>query len=363
VKSVPVRLGDRSYDVCVGAISALPQKLRRCLAADRLFVITTRGVVAAGHLRMLQKNISAARIAGVCALPNGEQTKDLRTFERIHRQAARAGLNRASAIVALGGGVVTDLAGFVAATYMRGISFVSIPTTLLGMTDAAIGGKTGVDLPEGKNLVGAFWQPKLVWLDPALLKTLPPREWRTGLAEVIKYGVILDPAFFAWLEKQIALEPRPWKWSLAALEKILFVSASLKARVVSADERESPLRGGREILNYGHTIGHALEAATDYTALTHGEAIAIGMVAAGRIALGRKLWPEQSQSRQIALFRAAGLPTVAPTLSPAQTKRFWSALAGDKKNIGGKLRFILPEKIGRVRVISGIRPGEVRSAL
>jgi 3-dehydroquinate synthase len=366
VTSIGVNLKARSYRIHIGPLkSGLASAWRGALPqTDSIFIVTSRAIVTAGHLKTLRRSLPAnVRIAGISILDNGESVKTLRTFETLHRRVARAKLHRLSAIVALGGGVVTDLAGFVAATYMRGVAFVSVPTTLLGMVDAAIGGKTGVDLPEGKNLVGAFWQPKLVWLDAALLKTLPPREWRTGFAEVAKYGVILDAAFFGWLEKQIARQPAPWKWSAAAVEKILRVSAACKAGVVGADERETPLKGGREILNYGHTVGHALEAATGYRAFTHGEAIAIGMVVAGRLALGRGLWSSEQQSRQARLFAAVGLPTVMPRLSSAQTKRFWSALASDKKNIGGALRFILPEKIGRVRVIGGIEKTEVQSAI
>lgn len=366
MKSIPVKLGDRSYRICIGALkTGFKAELTKALpSVESVFIVTTQAVEKAGHLKLLRQSLpSGLNIVGVSVLPNGERIKDLKTIEQLQRQAVRAGLNRRSAIVALGGGVITDLAGFLAATYMRGISFVSVPTTLLAMVDASIGGKTGVDLPEGKNLVGAFWQPKLVWLDPLFLKTLPPRQWRTGLAEVIKYGVILDPTFFTWLEKQMGVESNPWKWTSAAVEKILSVSATCKARVVSADERETPLKGGREILNYGHTIGHALEAATGYTKLTHGEAISIGMVAAGRLALSRKLFSEAEQTRQTLLFMAAGLPVDAPKLSSSQTKVFWSALLGDKKNVGGSLRFVLPEKMGRMQVISGIQQHEVRAVL
>ncbi len=365
MKSISVDLQDRSYKICIGPIKkGLAKKFRKRLSGDCVYIVTTRAIVKAGHLKTLQKSFPAGiHIAGVSILPNGESTKNLRTFEQIHRRVARAGLNRGSAIVALGGGVVTDVAGFVAATYMRGIALISIPTTLLGMADAAIGGKTGVDLPEGKNLVGVFWQPKLVWLDPAFLKTLPSREWRTGLAEVIKYGVIMDAGFFNWLKKKISREPFPWKWTRAEIEKILVVAASSKAKIVSADERETPLKGGREILNYGHTVGHALESATGYTAFTHGEAISIGMVVAGRLARRRGLWSDAAQSRLAHLFEASKLPVKFPRLSPSQTKRFWSALSSDKKNVGGSFRFILPETIGRVRVIGGIQPSEVKSAL
>jgi 3-dehydroquinate synthase len=285
-------------------------------------------------------------------------------MEKLYSACVNARLDRASTIIGIGGGVVTDMAGFLAATYMRGISFVSIPTTLLGMVDAAIGGKTGVDLAEGKNLVGAFWQPKLVWIDPSILKTLPEKEWRTGFAEIIKYGVIGSAPFFNWLAAQIKKNRNVTRWAPRDIERAIAVSAQMKARVVSGDERETPLGGGREILNFGHTTGHALEAALGFTGLTHGQAISIGMAAAGRVAIDLNLgWQALDHDRMVKLLRAYGLPTAFPRLSAAQNKKFWAAIAADKKNIGGGLRFVLPIRLGRVIVQSGIPPALLEDSL
>lgn len=366
MKTVRVSLKDRSYDVAFGSIgSGLAPALRRLgLSGRRALVVTSRPIDRAGHagavVRALKKAGLEVRVAHV---PDGEENKTLRTVESLYRVGAMAGLDRRSPVVAVGGGVITDMAGFFAATYMRGIPFISVPTTLLGMVDAAIGGKTGVDTPDGKNLVGAFWQPKMVWTDTATLRTLPKREWRTGFAEIAKYGVIADAAFFEWLRARIERAPLVADWSAADVDEAVRRSAAAKARVVSGDEREKPLGGGREILNFGHTAGHALEAATGYRKYSHGEAISIGMAVAGEISLALKAWTIHDHGRMLALLKAAGLPVRFPRLTPAQKRAFWDALAHDKKNVDGRLRFVLPRRIGRVEVRSGIPASVVQRAL
>lgn len=364
MNAIPVRLGERSYEIRFGALgSGLRPALRSAgVAPSRIFVVTTRAVAKAGHLRRLVGGLKGLAPGTSAVLPNGERYKTLAMLEKLYRAALAAGLDRRSLVIGLGGGVVTDMAGFMAATYMRGLHYVSVPTSLLGMVDAAIGGKTGVDMPEGKNLVGAFWQPKLVWIDPSVLGSLSQRDWTTGFAEIVKYGVIKSRPFFDWLDTQARAGRDPRTWKAAAVQRAIFESARMKAQVVSGDERETPLAGGREILNFGHTAGHALEAATGYGRVSHGEAISIGMNVAGLISIAMGLWSEADHLRMLRLLRSFGLPIVFPKLSAAQRRGFWAALRKDKKNVGGSLRFVLPRRIGQVEVRSGIPSDLVRIA-
>ncbi len=269
---------------------------------------------------------------------DSEARKNLSTVEAIARQLIKAGADRHATIVAVGGGVVGDVAGFAAATYLRGVRLVHIPTTLVAQVDSAVGGKTGVNLPEGKNLVGAFYPPKLVIADPALLATLPHREYRSGLYEVIKYGVIADSELFAFLERNMAAVLRR---DPTALGWIISRSISIKARVVSEDEREGGLR---QILNFGHTLGHALEAATNYRLFLHGEAIAWGMIAAAMMALSMDRLPLMDAFRVVRLVASVGpLPRV-PAIPGAKLR---SILAGDKKSRGGRVLWVFARKIGK----------------
>lgn len=269
-----------------------------------------------------------------------ESAKRLSTVEGIARQLVRAGADRRAVIVAIGGGVVGDVAGFAAATYLRGVRLVHIPTTVVAQVDSAIGGKTGVDLPEGKNLVGAFYPPRLVIADPAFLRTLPHREFRSGLYEVIKYGVIADAKLFDFLERRMdaVLRRDP-----AALAYIIPRSAAIKARVVSADERESGLR---QILNFGHTIGHALETATKYRRFLHGEAIAWGMIAATLLAVAQGYLRERDAARIIRLVASVG---PLPPLRGIRAAALRPILASDKKARGGRVRWVLPTRIGKTK--------------
>jgi 3-dehydroquinate synthase len=267
-----------------------------------------------------------------------ESSKNLETVEAIARQLVKAGADRQATIVAIGGGVVGDVAGFAAATYLRGVRLVHIPTTLVAQVDSAVGGKTGVNLPEGKNLVGAFYPPKVVIADPALLATLPHREYRSGLYEVIKYGAIADPELFAFLEQRVRslLRRDP-----ASLGWIISRSIAIKARVVSEDEREGGLR---QILNFGHTLGHALEAATNYRVFLHGEAIAWGMIAASMMALSLNRLPLMDAFRIVRLVASVG---PLPKVPAIPSVRLRSILAGDKKSRSGRVLWVFPRKIGK----------------
>lgn len=277
-------------------------------------------------------------------LPDGEVYKTLDSISQVYDTALENRLERSDTMIALGGGVIGDMTGFAAATWLRGIQFIQVPTSLLAMVDAAIGGKTGVNHPHGKNLIGAFHQPKLVFIDPQVLKTLPVREFRAGMAEVIKYGVIWDRDLFTKLENADHLDKFD-SISEELLQTIITRSCQAKADVVSQDEKESGLRA---ILNYGHTIGHAIESLTGYTEILHGEGVAIGMVAAGRIAVKLGMWSEIEAKRQDILIEKAGLPIKIP--NQVNTEAIIESLQLDKKVKGGKVRFILPLEIGKVTI-------------
>ncbi len=278
------------------------------------------------------------------------------TVAKIHDAAFAQQLERSSLMLALGGGVVGDMTGFAAATWLRGVGVVQVPTTLLAMVDAAIGGKTGVNHPGGKNLIGAFHQPKLVLIDPNTLSTLPDREFRAGMAEVIKYGILGDPELFELLESSSDLSSAKGV-SPALLETILERSAAAKARVVAADEKEGGLRA---ILNYGHTFGHVVETLCGYGTWLHGEAVAIGMVAVGELAVQRGDWSRDDCDRQHALIAAAGLPTAWPNLDPEAVLK---TLQGDKKVQDGQLRFVMPTAIGNVEIRNDISREQILRCL
>lgn len=295
-------------------------------------------------------------------LEAGEEQKTLATVATIYDAAQQNRLERSSLMVALGGGVVGDMVGFAAATWLRGVAVVQVPTTLLAMVDAAIGGKTGVNHPGGKNLIGAFHQPKAVLIDPEVLGTLPEREFRAGMAEVIKYGVIGDRTLFEALEAQARLDPTGGLASLTAvggplLQDILERSACAKAQVVAADEREGGLRA---VLNYGHTLGHVVETLTGYTTFLHGEAVGLGMVMAGTIARRMNLWDADADGRQRALVAAAGLPLQVPPLDPEAVLH---TLQSDKKVRQGLVRFVLPTAIGQVVIRDDVDEGTILETL
>ena len=351
LRTITVALTENPYPVVIGAGALADlgsQVAARGFKAGTKVLVVTNPVVhdhyGATALTSLQ---TAGFAASVLVIEAGEDQKTPATVAQIHDAAFERKLERGSLIVALGGGVVGDMAGFAAASWLRGIAVVQVPTTLLAMVDAAIGGKTGVNHPGGKNLIGAFHQPRLVLIDPTTMATLPEREFRAGMAEVIKYGVINDAPLFADLEAAAAHDPDGGLANAAAvgpvlLQRLLERSAAAKARVVAADEREGGLRA---ILNYGHTIGHVIEALCGYGTYLHGEAVGLGMVAAGQIAVAMGLWTADEQARQQTLIKAAGLPLQLPALDPAAVL---DCLQGDKKVRDGKVRFVLPTAIGAV---------------
>lgn len=305
--------------------------------------------------------INALRQAGYTVfqhlIPAGESYKTLDSIQDLYNAAFVATLERNSTLLALGGGVIGDMTGFAAATWLRGINFVQVPTSLLAMVDASIGGKTGVNHPQGKNLIGAFYQPRLVFIDPTVLKTLPEREFRAGMAEVIKYGVIWDGELFEKLEAAADLS------QMAALPDDLLTdiiqrSCQAKVDVVSQDEKEAGLRA---ILNYGHTIGHAVESLTGYSQINHGEAVAIGMVAAAKIAQGMGRCEADLLARQEALLLKTQLPTdIPPELALTD---IIASLQHDKKVKAGIVRFILPTAIAKVTIADDVTPEIIRQAL
>ncbi len=292
-----------------------------------------------------------------CILPAGEQYKNLASIEKIHDVAYENRLERSSAMVALGGGVVGDMTGFAAATWLRGIAVVQVPTSLLAMVDASMGGKTGVNHPKGKNLIGAFHQPRLVLIDPQVLKTLPVREFRAGVAEIIKYGVIWDRPLFEKLEAAARLDDYDHV-SEELLQYLLEHSCQAKADVVSQDVREA---GIRAILNYGHTVGHAVESLTGYSEINHGEAVAIGMVAAGKIAVKMGLWERADTDRQDVLIEKTQLPTQLP--NSLSIDDILVSLLSDKKVKEGTVRFVLPKGIGEAFVSDQVSDDTTRKVL
>jgi 3-dehydroquinate synthase len=349
--TITVALAENPYPVVIGtgALADLGMQVAaQGFKAGTKVLVVTNPVVHDHYGATALASLEAAGFdATALVIEAGEDQKTPATVGLIHDAAFGRKLERGSLIVALGGGVVGDMAGFAAASWLRGIAVVQVPTTLLAMVDAAIGGKTGVNHPGGKNLIGAFHQPRLVLIDPEVLATLPEREFRAGMAEVIKYGVINDAPLFADLEAAAAKDPEAGLASMASvgpalLQTLLERSADAKARVVAADEREGGLRA---ILNYGHTIGHVIEALCGYGTYLHGEAVGLGMLAAGSIACAMGLWSADDLERQRRLVRAAGLPLQVPALDPAAVL---DCLQGDKKVRGGKVRFVLPTAIGSV---------------
>lgn len=343
MRIVNVPLGNRRYAIKIGAglLSRLGQECARLKLGVRCAVISDQNVAPRYARGTLQALHAAGFDPTLITLRPGETAKTLETAAACYDQLAAKRLERKSFIVALGGGVVGDLAGFVAATYLRGIPFVQAPTTLLAQVDSSVGGKVGVNLKAGKNLVGAFHQPSLVLCDLDTLATLPPREYRAGLAEVIKYGIIYDAALFRRLERDL---PRLLDRRRASLAAVVARCCEIKADVVGRDETESGLRA---ILNFGHTLGHALEATSHYGKYLHGEAIAIGQVATARLSARVLGLPDPDVERISNLLRNAGLP-IAVKLNSAQRHKIFAAMKLDKKVSGGEVKFVLARRIGQV---------------
>lgn len=339
--TVDVRLGERSYPILIGRdLLAETGVLRPWIGGDSALIVTNE-TIAPLYLEQARAAVGDLRIA-TCVLPDGERHKNLETLNAIFDEALQQRLDRATTLIALGGGVLGDMAGFAAAVYQRGVDFIQLPTTLLAQVDSSVGGKTGVNHPLGKNMIGAFHQPRCVLADTATLDTLDDRQLRAGLAEVIKYGLIADAGFFDWLEQHVeALLARETAPLAEAIER----SCRIKADIVAADEHE---RGTRALLNLGHTFGHAIETATGYDNWLHGEAIAAGMCMAARLSERLGSIDASSRARIEAIFRATGLPVACP---PIGAQRMHSLMCGDKKVVAGRIRLVLLDAIGSARVV------------
>ena len=352
---IRVDLGERSYEVLVH--EGLLDQIGEFLAPFKLgpdTVVVTNAVVKRHYGARVVRSLQAVGLKPtVLTLPDGERTKSLRWVAWVLNEFLRRRYERKTWLVALGGGVIGDLAGFAASVYLRGIPFVQVPTTLVAQVDASIGGKTGVNHRLGKNLIGCFYQPKLVLIDPDVLRTLPQREYRAGLAEVIKYGMIADAEFFEFLERDM---DQILKLETAALHRVIRTSCAIKSAVVSEDEREGDRR---RILNFGHTVGHALETLGGYRRYTHGEAVAIGMVVAARLAERLGLADASVGTRIRALVARARLPADLPQRSASALLR---AMRQDKKVQDRRIHFVLPDRIGHV-VVRPVEEAEIRQVL
>ncbi|MHB8754505.1 MAG: 3-dehydroquinate synthase [Candidatus Acidiferrales bacterium] len=338
VKTIHIRTASANYPVMCGqgVLGRLGKLVNEVRTDGNVFVLSSPRVWKSCG-RAVKRGLGSVSVGRVILFNDSEVAKRLATVERICRKLIRAGADRQALLVAVGGGVVGDVAGFAAASYLRGVRILHVPTTLVAQVDSSIGGKTGVDLPEGKNLIGAFYQPQMVLADPLLLRTLPPRQFRSGLYEVIKYGVIGDPELFEFLSRKLDLLLR---MDMRALEWVIERCVRAKARIVSRDEREA---GPRQILNFGHTIGHALEAITGYKRFLHGEAVGWGMLGATLIGVGCGSITEHDASRIASLVARCGNVPELPRISPAALSR---AIASDKKSRGGHVRWVLPRRIG-----------------
>ncbi|MEX1276449.1 MAG: 3-dehydroquinate synthase [Bacteroidota bacterium] len=353
---IDVALGERSYPIYVGSgmTASLAPTCRQHGIPDRVVVLTDRNV-APLYLAPLLKNLRHFKFDVTSfILPPGERQKSLQRANTVFTWMLEAGVGRKSAVIALGGGVIGDLAGFIAATYQRGVPLIQVPTTLLAQVDSSIGGKVAVNHPLGKNMIGAFHQPKFVWSDMVCLRTLPAREIVSGLGEVIKYGVILDAGLFDDLETNI---DRVLSLEVDAVLRVQTRCAELKADLTSRDEKES---GMRIVLNYGHTVGHALEAAGNYRVLNHGEAVLLGMIAESSIALALGMIGQDVHDRIVGLIRRVPLKFRAKRLDLTKVIELMSH---DKKSIGGKKRFVLPTRVGDVQVTEGVERSLIRSSL
>ena len=358
MRTLNVALGERAYDIHVGpGLLARADLIVAQLAAPRAAIISNE-VVAPLYL---EKIATPLRAAGVriteAVLPDGEAHKNWETLNAIFDVLLRDRCDRTTTIIALGGGVIGDLAGFAAATYQRGVPFIQAPTTLLSQVDSSVGGKTGINHPRGKNMIGAFWQPRLVLADTDTLNTLPDRELSAGLAEVIKYGLIRDLPFLEWLEanmeRLVARDPE-------ALSHAIERSCANKAEVVAGDERETAKEGGRALLNLGHTFGHAIETGVGYGEWLHGEAVAAGMVMAAE--LSRRLgWLAAADiDRMRALLKRAGLPVVG---APLGVDRYLDLMGHDKKVIAGRLRLVLLRRLGEAVTHADAPAADIRAAI
>lgn len=356
IDKVRVNLGPRSYDILIGQglLANLPSLFSNVGKATAIFAVCDEHVQAQASLvakGFQNQNINVTHVV----VPSGENQKCLDSAAKLYDQLVDSHADRKTMVLALGGGVVGDLAGFVAATFNRGLNLFMVPTTLLSMVDSSVGGKVGINHPKGKNLIGAFHQPVGVAIDIDVLKSLPDREYRSGLAEIVKYGMIMDADLFSFLESNAAgiLARKP-----ELLIKIIRRSCECKAQIVSQDEREET--GLRAILNFGHTFAHAFETIGGYGKWLHGEAVAAGMVCANKVSLNRGLIDESIANRMVALLKAFKLPTDPPELSSAA---LLEVMRNDKKSVRGSLRFILATKLGAVSLFDDVTEENVKGVL
>lgn len=356
MKTVHVDLGEKSYNVHIGekCLADLPRLLTGISPDSVSLLVSDELVFSLYGEEVLEILHSAGFKVEAAVIKGGENCKNLTTLDWLYEQMITRGLDRSSTVFALGGGVVGDLAGFAAASFMRGIGYIQIPTSLLAQVDSSVGGKTGVNLPLGKNLVGAFYQPRLVLADVSLLHTLAEKEYKTGLAEVIKYGVIWDGAFFDFLETNLEqIKARDPECLIHMVQRC----CEIKAEIVSQDEKETGLRA---LLNLGHTFGHAFEALTGYAQFTHGEAVAIGMVCAAHLAEKLGTMTVAEAGRVVDLIQNYGLPVHYGDLPAADIV---ARMRMDKKSTAGKIKLVLPTGIGNSEVTAGIREEQIKSVL
>jgi len=355
-QTIQVGLGERSYPISIGTgiLPHIGAALRSAAVAKR-YAIISDDLVGKLYGQQILDSLQQVGITGeLLTFPHGEASKHLETIGALASSLAERGFDRGDGLIALGGGVTGDITGFLASIYMRGIPFIQIPTSLLAQVDSSVGGKTGVDIPQGKNLLGTFYQPRAVFIDTEVLRTLPREEFLGGMAEVIKYGASIDADFFAWLghnrETILALDP-------AAIMPMIRRCCEMKAAVVEQDERESGLR---RILNFGHTIGHAVEAASGYQ-LIHGFAVAIGMRAVAELAVRSGIADLSVVERLVQLLQAYNLPTEIPSgFDRASLRKY---LSTDKKSFGGRVFFVLPEQIGKVRITDQVAEADIDAVL
>ena len=356
--TLQVSLGERSYPILIGAsLLGDASILSPFLSAPRVALVTNETLYPLyGKALVDALEHQGVKVLPICLL-DGEQFKDWPALNQIFENLLEHSCDRKTTLIALGGGVIGDITGFAAATYQRGVPFIQIPTTLLAQVDSSVGGKTAINHARGKNMIGAFYQPQLVLADTDTLATLPDREYRSGLAEVLKYGIGLDAMFFDWLEANIdALNRR----DPSALAYAIRRSCEIKAQVVAADERETAKEGGRALLNLGHTFGHAIETALGYGVWLHGEAVACGMVLAAQLSHQLGMLDAAAQNRAISLIKATGLPITIPNIAPDVMLEH---MGRDKKNEGGAIRLILLKQIGASVVDATVSAARIRAFL
>lgn len=355
MRTVRVNLAERSYEIKIaaGLLKRLGKELISDLGQAEVALVTDSNV-ASLYLKTAEESLIEAGFApGVAVVPAGEEQKSLKWVSKLYDQFFEMELERGSLVLALGGGMIGDLAGFAAATFMRGVPFVQVPTTLLAQVDSSVGGKVAVNHKYGKNMIGAFYQPRAVYIDPETLRSLPEEELRSGLAEVVKYGIILDAEFFGFLEENVA---KILALDIDVILEIIGRCCRLKAQVVEEDEREAGLRA---ILNYGHTTAHALESLLEYKGIRHGQAVAVGMVVASEVAERMGLIEKEITRRQEHLLERLGLPIKMN----AKVDEVLSLTFHDKKVKGGRLRFVLPRRIGEVIISDEVSAEILREAL